>query len=811
MNSSAKPTNSTTASAPTEEEDLLAEFDHLFASDAEPDLAALASVPPLTVDDIALDELIDGLESQISILDAAPTAPSPPIPPHTEPVADEPLADFEESLATVLDHPEAPEAPASISTLIEPLDEPLDDPSTEFSGDFDPLADLLDEPDPTNELPATALPLADPDEWGNRVAESKPVVNLPSDEDRLDTDLLESLLTEQEPPESPPIELVASGDSFDPNDNGLDFDLESLLQDQEPIATAVEPVLEPSLTPAEDELLDELEPLTAADAPEQALDELLADDPLEDLDQLLEDLDGAEVLPIPTDPTEDQLNDDPFVDPFDEPIAASLPKPTTAPLTASDDLDDIGELDFMSSTPSPNRDDLTTDTDDTIADLDDLLQEHDLKEDDLNHLDDALLDDLEESLVQDEDLNLDLDLDGSKPQNSAAPSLTSEDELDELESLLEEEESNDFSLEGKSEELPVLPSDTRSGASQVDNDMDNLDELDNLLDDDLDLDDTDLDLAAGLNSRDSDDSNDLLDDLIDTSTAAAPVAAVAAAAAVATPPPAAALSSPPSPPAAAEPKIPPAKPSASAEPPQAAKEGKPVSKLQLAIIGAALAINLIIGGLAFYYASRLSGDIHQTTTQVDTLKEDLEASYTREIPEVVENRSNITLLDKRVNTLATSVDGMKGFKSRTEEELSSLQQRYDEISTVVTEQQKEQEAAAARQKEEAAKKRLAEAKQRKPPATATDTAAAKTEPKKPKPTGWVINLATMTSESQAKQAKQQLAQAGMTAMIQKITVNKKSHYRVQVGNYKTRDEATLNALNLPDQPEFDRAWVGMAE
>ncbi|QEP43299.1 hypothetical protein D5085_09305 [Ectothiorhodospiraceae bacterium BW-2] len=594
-------------------------------------------------------------------------------------------------------------------------------------------------------------------------------------------------------------ELLDDFDDLLPADDESD-DLDSLLEGLEEqvgalqsdsgAATAAEGDRE------EDEFdLDDLEGLDGLDNDEE---ESLALEPLTESEQIV----SEEAWPEPEDGelTESEL-DSLFTD--------------NDPQGEADELDDLdlleeemAELNTPLDEPEESLDDLLGQEDDE-AGLDDFDEGGD---DDLDALFNESSDEmaLDEPIADESDSLEEIDslFDGDTERSGEERSMTEEESLDDVGDLGDLDDLDD--LRGELEPLV----DTSEGDEALD-ELDDFDEgieiegegdeLDSLLDDDdLDIDDDDLDLSAGLDSLDGGDSGDLLDDLIDDSfddgamVAAAATAGAAAAAIAAMPDKEAESTERESADKGSQEKA-----KTKTKTKTDGSEVKPVTKLQLAIIAAGIVLSLLMGGFAFIYAAGVSGDLTAARDRIEELKGELEASYDRDIPAVVENRSNMILLDKRVNALAKALEEMKTYRESTNQELTGLYQRYDELSLVLTDQQKEQQRLMERQRAAEAKRRDTESKVRQ---------IEEKEQKRKQDMPWVINLSSMSSSAAAEEARKKLLQAGITnTEVNPVQVRGRTYYRVQITGFKTRDEARLYALTLPDMTEFDNAWVGNYE
>ncbi|MET0068838.1 MAG: SPOR domain-containing protein [Candidatus Thiodiazotropha sp.] len=68
-----------------------------------------------------------------------------------------------------------------------------------------------------------------------------------------------------------------------------------------------------------------------------------------------------------------------------------------------------------------------------------------------------------------------------------------------------------------------------------------------------------------------------------------------------------------------------------------------------------------------------------------------------------------------------------------------------------------------------------------PPPAAKPEVAPRSSPARPSPTAWVIQVASLTNENNAKKLVEQLRKADLPAQMEKVKLNGKQHYRIRVG------------------------------
>ncbi|MBT2971650.1 MAG: SPOR domain-containing protein [Candidatus Thiodiazotropha sp. (ex Ctena orbiculata)] len=67
------------------------------------------------------------------------------------------------------------------------------------------------------------------------------------------------------------------------------------------------------------------------------------------------------------------------------------------------------------------------------------------------------------------------------------------------------------------------------------------------------------------------------------------------------------------------------------------------------------------------------------------------------------------------------------------------------------------------------------------PPAAEPKHAPRSSPARPSPTAWVIQVASLTNENNAKKLVEQLREADLPAQMEKVKLNGKQHYRIRVG------------------------------
>ncbi|MEW8561819.1 MAG: SPOR domain-containing protein [Candidatus Thiodiazotropha sp.] len=67
------------------------------------------------------------------------------------------------------------------------------------------------------------------------------------------------------------------------------------------------------------------------------------------------------------------------------------------------------------------------------------------------------------------------------------------------------------------------------------------------------------------------------------------------------------------------------------------------------------------------------------------------------------------------------------------------------------------------------------------PPAAEPKHAPRSSPARPSPTAWVIQVASLTNENNAKKLVEQLRKADLPAQMEKVKLNGKQHYRIRVG------------------------------
>lgn len=175
------------------------------------------------------------------------------------------------------------------------------------------------------------------------------------------------------------------------------------------------------------------------------------------------------------------------------------------------------------------------------------------------------------------------------------------------------------------------------------------------------------------------------------------------------------------------------------------------------------------------------------------LKQELQAIKTDYASKMVQ-RSSTTQepQEKAIANVKQEVSDLENSLVSTLIEMTAMKQTMNEVKKALVEKEEAIAITETAQTEgQASKKEM----------TKNDAATA---------SGWVVNLASLSSKEQALIGVSMLEKSGLAPIVQQVKVNGETVYRLIVEGFSTRDEAMLFISEAKKQYGFEGGWVWQA-